>query len=949
MAPTSPERIKAIFAEALERPGSERQAYLEQTCGGDVALRAEVEALLLAFERAGDFLNAPSLDNAAAMSYLPGGPLREGPGTKIGTYKLLQLIGEGGFGSVFMAEQEFPVRRKVALKIIKLGMDTKQVIARFEAERQALAMMDHPNIAKVFDAGATESGRPYFVMELVKGEPITEYADQNQLNIPERLELFCQVCHAVQHAHQKGVIHRDIKPKNVLVSTQDDSSFAKVIDFGIAKAISTQLTDKTLFTEFKQLVGTPQYMSPEQAAGTLDIDTRTDIYSLGVLLYELLTGTTPFSAEELRSAAYDEMRRIIREDEPPRPSTRLSHSTDTLASVAAQRRAEPKKLDSMVRGDLDWIVMKSLEKNRGRRYGTPGDIAADLRRYLSNEVVLASPPSVAYQLAKFCRRHKAGVITSGVIAATILAALVVSSLMYRQERIARRQSELAAQQAELARQNEQAQKEQAETNFGLARDAVDRLTDIAQNRLMDPTDLAGVRRDMLEDAAKFYESFAQGHSDDPAVIMEADRAERRAGILHYSIGQPWEAEKHELRAIALVEGLYNAQPNRAEYQTELGNCYIDIGRLYHYELDDAASAEKAYRHAQDLFRPLFDSAPENHDAQFNMYWGCLGLGTVLTECARYADALAELKQALKISEHFAALAPDDMEDADTIAEVRLQMGDCASQMGNYITAEADFRTAIFIQGRLHVAHPEDEWTTYNFTKSEEYLAEMLTDIGRPREAEKLLRESIAEIEPIAQRRSQYLLMADHLDALEGNLGDSLFAQGRFAEAHDAYIKTQDSRRRIYEAHSDHPSRTEGMAALLVFCPDKSVRDPAAAARIARAALQRMPRAQYLWIALGAALYQTGDWQGAIHALQMAPQDLGFMRYVLAAAQLKSGQPELARASFAQAEQWAAVNAPRFRRERFFAAEARQVMLGNGASPNPWGVTTTMPAASESHP
>ena len=526
-----------------------------------------------------------------------------------------------------MAEQQFPIRRKVALKIIKLGMDTKQVIARFEAERQALAMMDHPNIAKVFDAGATESGRPYFVMELVKGEPITEYADHNQLTIPERLELFSQVCHAIQHAHQKGVIHRDIKPRNVLVSTQDGRSVAKVIDFGIAKAMSAQLTDKTLFTEFKQLIGTPQYMSPEQAAGSLDIDTRTDIYSLGVLLYELLTGTTPFSAEELRSAAYDEMRRIIREDEPPKPSTRLSRSTATLASVAALRSSEPKKLDSMVRGDLDWVVMKTLEKDRGRRYETPGDIDADLRRYLDDEVVLATPPSLGYQFTKFYRRHKAGVITGSTVVVTILAALIFSSVMYGRERIAR-------QQAELARQSERVQKEQAEANFGLARDAVGRLTDIAQNRLMDASDLAGVRRDMLEDAAKFYETFAQGHSDDPAVILETARANTRAGMLRESIGQPLEAESHELRAIALVEGLYDAQRNLSEYQTELGNCYTDLGRLYEYELDDFASAEKAFRRAKDLYKPLSESAPENHDAQFDMYWVCMELAVNLSACDR---------------------------------------------------------------------------------------------------------------------------------------------------------------------------------------------------------------------------------------------------------------------------------------------------------------------------
>jgi type II secretory pathway pseudopilin PulG len=334
--------------------------------------------------------------------------------------------------------------------------------------------------------------------------------------------------------------------------------------------------------------------------------------------------------------------------------------------------------------------MKTLEKDRGRRYGTPGDIAADLGRYLGDEVVEAMPPSAAYQLKKFYHRHKGAVITGSFIVATILAALVVSSVMYRQERTARQQAELAGQQAELARQSERVQKEQAETNFGLARDAVGRLTDIAQNRLMDPSDLAGVRRDMLEDAAKFYETFAQVHSDDPAVILETARANTMAGILRYTIGQPWQAETHELRAIALVEGLYNAQPNRTEFQQELGDRYLDIGRLYQWELVDRVSAEKAYRRAKDLFQPLFDSEPENHDGQFNMYWVCMELGSDLIGCDRGAEALVELKQALKISEHFAALAPDDMGDAEAVGQARFRMGACALQRGGSCRSRSRF-------------------------------------------------------------------------------------------------------------------------------------------------------------------------------------------------------------------------------------------------------------------
>src|SRR6516164_5604582 len=357
---------KAIFLEALDCKGTdELMRFLEKACGSDAALRTRVEELLRAHQDAGAFLGGGEKQDARCDE-----PIRERPGAVIGPYKLLEQIGEGGFGIVFMAEQTQPVRRKVALKVLKPGMDTRQVVARFEAERQALAIMDHPNIAKVHDGGATASGRPYFVMELVKGVPITDFCDQNHLPPRQRLELFLSVCQAVQHAHQKGIIHRDLKPSNVLVTVHDTTPVVKVIDFGVAKALGQTLTDKTLFTGFAQMIGSPLYMSPEQAGqSSLDIDTRSDIYSLGVLLYELLTGTTPFTKEQFKQATYDEIRSIIREEEPPRPSTRLS-SSDTLPAIAAARQTEPAKLRKLVRGELDWIVMKALEKDRDRRYET---------------------------------------------------------------------------------------------------------------------------------------------------------------------------------------------------------------------------------------------------------------------------------------------------------------------------------------------------------------------------------------------------------------------------------------------------------------------------------------------------------------------------------------------------------------------------------------------------
>jgi len=417
-------RVRELLSEAMAQTAEERQAFLDTVCGGNASLRAEVQALLLGLERAGEAAGGPTVDMPvpAVSADLPREPSSgsaakdEGPGKIIGRYKLLQLIGEGGFGSVFMAEQEQPVRRRVALKIIKLGMDTKQVIARFEAERQALAMMDHAHIARVFDAGATNSGRPYFVMELVKGVPITEYCDSQNLSTRERLELFIPVCNAVQHAHQKGIIHRDIKPSNVMVTMADGKPVPKVIDFGIAKATNARLTEQTYFTEYRQFIGTPQYMSPEQAGMSgIDIDTRSDIYSLGVLLYELLTGTTPLDARELRSQAYEEMRRIIREAETPRPSTKISGMGDSAAAIAQHRKTEPGKLGQLLRGELDWIVMRALEKDRTRRYDTPGNLAMDIQRHLTNQPVEARPVSATYRMRKFIRRNKGRVTAAGLL------------------------------------------------------------------------------------------------------------------------------------------------------------------------------------------------------------------------------------------------------------------------------------------------------------------------------------------------------------------------------------------------------------------------------------------------------------------------------------------------------------------------------------------------------
>ena len=518
---------------------AEQKKFLDKACEGNESLRAEVESLLKAYAKSGDFLEIPAIDpNVTAQT----NPLTEKPGTVIGRYKILEKIGEGGMAVVYMAEQKQPVRRKVALKVIKLGMDTREVIARFEAERQALALMDHPHIAKVFDAGTTESGRPYFVMEMVRGITITDYCDQQKLPTRQRLELFLQVCNAVQHAHQKGIIHRDLKPSNIMVTLHDGRHIAVVIDFGIAKATSQQLTEKTLFTRYAQMIGTPEYMSPEQAEmSRMDVDTRTDIYSLGVLLYELLTGTTPLASDTLREAGYAEIQRLIRDSQPPKPSTRLSSLGATLSNTALCRQTTPENLHKTLKGDLDWIVMKSLDKDRTHRYETAHALAEDIERHLRDEPVLAGPPSTVERCRKFVRRHRA--MVSGAVAVLIVLLLGIIGM------------------AVFAIKADQARDEAtAFANF-LEEDIFGTL---------DPWQAQNVTVEELLDGS--HEKIEAGkYRDEP--LLEAS-ARKWIGTTYFSLGQFNRADHHLRLAMESFKRLHG------QYDPETLKTSIELGYLY---------------------------------------------------------------------------------------------------------------------------------------------------------------------------------------------------------------------------------------------------------------------------------------------------------------------------------------------------------------------------------
>ena len=623
---------ETIFNRACEiEDDSERAAFIAESCGDDLSLRQEIEQLLHLDNQTDSLLDFDlTILNETSDSF----PTLEKPGDEIGPFKLLQKVGEGGMGVVYMAEQKKPVRRRVALKIIKPGMDTREVVARFEAERQALAMMDHPNIAKVLDCGATQTGRPYFVMELVKGVSITKYCDANHLSARERLELFVQVCQAIQHAHQKGIIHRDVKPSNILIAEYDHTPVPKIIDFGVAKALDAQLTEKTMFTQLGQIIGTIEYMSPEQAkVNQLDVDTRSDIYSLGVLLYELLTGATPFDKKRMRSVAIDELMRILREEDPPRPSTRLS-TIETLPSVAANRKIDPKKLSLLLHGELDWIVMKAMEKDRGRRYHTASAFADDIQNYLNDDAVAACPPSTAYKFRKFARRNKIAFVTASLVAAALIIGIVGTSWQaIRASRFAKNESDAklaaqdslvaekaARQEAERARIEEAKQREIAVSerkSAEQARDAAETEA-IRANTAVDVLKELFASSDWTDEFAKpanftvrelllnMADRLPQRLKDQPEVEADVRAVIGRALTSFYSANEMFRAYEQLKIAWELRKTVYGDRHSKTI------DSILDLSD-YYWKIGNRIKAKEHSQAAFELSRQLLNDAPKNID------------------------------------------------------------------------------------------------------------------------------------------------------------------------------------------------------------------------------------------------------------------------------------------------------------------------------------------------
>jgi eukaryotic-like serine/threonine-protein kinase len=802
-----PSRARDVFVAALRTSPDQREAYLSDACAGDEVLRRRVKELLAAHEQGGSFLASPAAGETDVGLGLTAD--QPAPATPVGSvvggrYRLLERIGEGGFGVVFMAEQTAPVQRRVALKIIKPGMDSGQVIARFEAERQALALMDHPNIAKVFDAGVTETGRPFFVMELVKGTPITKYCDEHRLPPRQRLELFIQVCQAVQHAHQKGIIHRDLKPTNVLVAQYDGKPVHKVIDFGVAKATGQRLTDATMFTGLGDVIGTPQYMSPEQAElNQLDVDTRSDIYSLGVLLYELLTGTTPLESKRVKEAALLEVLRVIREEEPPRPSTRLT-ATAELPSIAAQRGLEPRSLSGIVRGELDWIVMKALEKDRSRRYETANGLARDIERYMTDEPVTACPPSTAYRLKKFVRRNRGPVLAATLLALALVAGIVGTAFgMVRAEK--RRVEAEQARDAEAAakRKAEQAEAQTLEEFRASTDDAIEQL--ISSKPELGPQEKA-----YLEKTLKRWQVFADRQGDDERSMAVRAAGLFRVALLWHKLGERDAARKGYEAARDLSKSLVSRHPDVPEYQLNLALDHNQLGILLR-GLGEGDTARKEYKAALDLLKPLktrFSDAP--------VYQHDLGrthnnLGVLLNDLGERDAARKEFEAARDLQKPLTERYPADPKYQKALAGTHHNLGALLNKLSERDAARKEFEAARDLLKSLTARFPDVPEYKDSLAATRHGLGVLLAGVG---ESETALKEFEAGRDLLKSLHSRYPAVPNYqatLATAHHNLGVFLRGLGERDAARKEYEAARDLQKPLTERPSAIPAHQQDLA------------------------------------------------------------------------------------------------------------------------------------------
>jgi serine/threonine protein kinase/Tfp pilus assembly protein PilF len=970
---------KKIFLGALDCASPEDlSSYLGQACAGDAALRARVEELLRARREAGSFLGGDWASATQDMS-----PLSEAAGTVIGPYKLLQEIGEGGMGVVFMAEQSEPLQRTVALKIIKPGMDTRQVIARFEAERQAVAMMDHPNIAKVLDAGTTDSGRPYFVMELVKGVPITKYCDEKQLPLPARLELFIQVCQAVQHAHQKGIIHRDIKPNNVLVAEYDNQAVPKVIDFGVAKATAQRLTERTMFTEFGQVLGTMEYMSPEQSKfNQLDIDTRSDIYSLGVLLYELLAGSTPFEGKRLHEAAFDEMLRIIREEEPPKPSTRLS-SSDALASIAANRGLEPLKLNRLVRGELDWIVMKSLEKDRNRRYETASGFASDIERHLHEEPVEAGPPSKTYRLRKLARKHRTAIQVGAAFVLLLIATTIFSSWQTvratRAKAVALAEKQRADEQAAVATRTTEylqdllrsANPDASKGPDYTVRELLDDFADTLDARLADQPEIAAVLHTTIAgaywglsdyDKAKLHSSQAlelrrtvfgtqhekyadslahygrmmnpddpTGHAQGEADIRQAlaiYRARRITGkriisaLSNLQLVLCWQ---HKYKDIELV-----ADEARAEARKSPGVDYSDLaGILGHLAWAKTIQGEPA--EAERIQREVVATHIRVYGAEHIWTaWSYSGLGSALEAQHKFREALETEKKSLVMMQRL--LSPGHQaigHPLNTFIDTLVVARDSHALAELFPSVEQLTEVESFLRQiqATGPSVPDDYWDPATLASRglgqcpDLYLelSKELSAAGRTQEADESRQKGIALLDSL---RSEFTANPEMLAWSYGQQIRVLMSEGHREQASDLVRKMLALKARDKWVLNDAAWR-------LATAQNPAQRDPALAVELAKKNVRFSSDTAYTWTTLGVARYCAGDWKQAIPDLEKSVKRRNggnsIEWFFLAMAHWQLGHREEARDWYDKAVEWMEMNQPKNEQLLRFRAEAEELL------------------------